>query len=429
MKRALFILLLLPLLTRGQGEESYSKLINETNHLLYIYTDLYPFNNELLNISDLELTQKEENDLISSASKNNSIDLSENNDSISNWYVIGFIQRKIVKRIKQITHHSDFLHSNIRKLLTSDEISIVISDDKKLFNFSIDEKTGGSYRSRLSIMYYTDFKAANPVQEEKFQSFFCSDGYSDIYTLNTKEGVKYVLTNMVRFCSMCFSTSARLISYQDGIFKEEFIHSKESRSWEGGVSYNPETKEIDVSYHLDDMDSSCHCYKNKKTKPGWTESNGSIFNYTCRYSFVFNGSNFEQVDGSLSKVISNNKNISEIMSFKISKNQKEVKLIEYNSNLIYTFLKPNRLVEFSYPYHVDSDNIEFEINQDHETLTFYNGDIIYQVYERFDVLGNKEIGILVTIGNKKYDLKGEPNSLTGTLDDININKINNIRVE
>jgi hypothetical protein len=241
--------------------------------------------------------------------------------------------------------------------------------------------------------------------------------------------VKYVLSSYTRFCSLCFGTSVRLVSFQDGQFKEEFTYSVGSRHWEGGVTYDSLQKIITVDYFLDDLTSYCNCNQEAIEKGEWTEEERTIFNYNCNFSFVFNGNNFEKVEGTLKKTIDEEKELTEIMSFKIAKNQKEVKLLVYEgSTLFYVFLKPDELVEFSYPIIVDESK-GFRINNKENKLTFNRGNIVYQIYEIREQRERVDVGILVTVGSKTYDLKGDPESLKGTLSNVKLDTYDNVNIE
>ena len=83
----------------------------------------FEFGNPYSAISRFELSDKENRECIL---------LTEKEDSILNRQIIGYLQKKITDKINQIISHPDFLKKDIKKLITSDELDIVISDDKKL---------------------------------------------------------------------------------------------------------------------------------------------------------------------------------------------------------------------------------------------------------------------------------------------------------
>jgi len=427
----LLILFFFPLSVVGQEELSFNTLVNEANHYLNQYSRLSPYGREYYSILSFKFSQKESEDLISEATYHTDYDaiLNQNKDSILGRYMIDHLQEKITHRLNQIINHSEFQKNDIEKLMNSNELSVVVSEDKKLYNFYFDEKTGGTYRSQVSIMHYTEFVPENSAQVEDFQTFFSSDGYSGIYTLNTDEGVKYVLTSFVRGCSLCFGTSVRLISFNNNCFKEDFVYSVDNRDYEDGVSYDHETKTIHVDYSVDDLTPYCYCSEATQEN----ESNGSdkdIFNYNCHCRFIFNGKTFSLAEEAVKKTIHKERALSEILSFKIAKNQKEVKVFVVNdATLYYVFLRPDKTVEFSYPLKSKAGNTPFRINQKENKLTFNNGDVVYQIYVNQGQNKPIEVGILVTVGGKTYDLKGDPKSMKGTLINAELEKYDNVYKE
>ncbi len=145
-------------------------------------------------------------------------------------------------------------------------MSIVVSDDRKLFNFSLDEKTNGSYKSRISITYYTadstppSRKSKDDPEIINQHHVFKGDGFHGIYSIETEEGTKYVLTGYVRGCS----NNIMLVSLKNGVFEQDFSYSVNSRSWEEGVRYSPKNKIISVDYVTDDLTTNCNCSNHAK---------------------------------------------------------------------------------------------------------------------------------------------------------------------
>ncbi|WP_103070402.1 XAC2610-related protein [Aquimarina sediminis] len=117
----------------------------------------------------------------------------------------------------------------------------------------------------------------------------------------------------------------------------------------------------------------------------------------------------------------------EIMSFELTKNQKRVVLFTINDReLNYVLLKPNKVVEFSYPIEAIYKNPDFRINKTESALTFNNKNVVYQIYEHREGNKVKEIGVYVKMNGKKYDLKGNLNSLKGSLQNVRKVKLDNV---
>ena len=304
MKLLFTLLLSVPFISFGQAQSNFNKLIDITNHCLKQYAKLTPFGDEYFPISSFDLSKMEIKDLIIEAGDDDA--LSKNKDSIQSYFMITYFQEKIIDQINQIVKTPDFQASKMKELLTPGELSIVISDDNKLINFSLGEKTGGSYDSRISIMHYTGSILNDAIQKDKFNSFFNRNGYSNIYALKTDNGIKYVLTGYVRECSYCFLRFVRLVTFTDDGFNEEFMYSVENSDWNEGVTYDHETRTILVDYQIDDLTPFCSCGEEiKKEKFGndkYGDYQGAI---NCRCKFIFNGVTFELVEEGWKKVDNN----------------------------------------------------------------------------------------------------------------------------
>lgn len=418
----ILILTLAPFLLLGQEQQDYCKLIDKINHYFEWYGSLYP-NDGYLAISNFGLSEQERIALI----EENNYDriLTRNKDSIQSEFMIYFYQDQIIDHLYQLVGHSEFQIKGLSKL-TTEELSIVVSEDNKLFNFSFDEKTGGTYRTRISIMHYTDLVDVDLIQKKEFYSYFNSNGYNNIYNLNTDEGTKYVLTGDVRGCSYCFETFVCLVSFKDNKIIEDFKYLVNNRDWEDGVYYDHETKTINAAYHVDDLTPFCSCSQDKYEEASYNETE-TIFAYKCKCKFVFDVNNFKLKEESIEKSLGEWDYISELLSFKITENNKEVKLLTTNDeNLYYVFLKPNGLVEFSFPYSSPYELSNFTLNESKNRLTFKNGNIVYQIYEIKGQSETLEIGVIVSIDDKKYDLKGDYNSLKGSLGKLDIDELHNV---
>ncbi|PCJ67586.1 MAG: hypothetical protein COA58_00175 [Bacteroidetes bacterium] len=290
----------------GQSQRSFDKLISETNDCLASYATLSPFE-EYTPLQNFDLSRKELKTILSDTSDEYS--LTQNKDSVSTFYMLAYFQGKILYNIDQMFTHDRLTANNIVTQINTDDtdLHIAVSNDKKMYNFSLNEKSGGTYRSQFSTMYYTDIPSGNlpeEVTEEPSNNpyaVFESDGYSDIYSIDTEEGTKYVLTGYVRGCSYCFETYVQLVQFKNGSFQEDFIYSLNLRSWEDGVNYDPITKTITVSYETDDLTTECHCSNNGEDY-NYNNEEHELIKKKCFCSFEFNGSNFELIEESWEKV-------------------------------------------------------------------------------------------------------------------------------
>lgn len=297
----------------GQSQKSFEKLVSKTNEYINQYSKLSPYGyEEFFSLKDSGLPK--ENIKYIKAHSNEYSGYSK--DSISELDLLLEFQELITGNIKNIISHDKFKKNNIKDLLNNDlDLLITVSDDKKLYNFSLPEKTGGTYRSRISIMHYIEINQDSlPTQEEidkriKISPYtvFDGDGFNSIHSIETRKGTKYVLTGYVRGCSYCFETNVMLVRLEGGIFQQDFVYSISSRSWEEGVSYDPNSKIITVDYVTDDLTTDCDCSNfveldeepdnyysySKETEP---------INKRCHCTFEFNGLNFVLIKESWEKI-------------------------------------------------------------------------------------------------------------------------------
>ncbi|RLD57884.1 MAG: hypothetical protein DRJ01_13305 [Bacteroidetes bacterium] len=299
--KLILILAFFPLILLGQKQPAFKKLIKEINYYLNEYEKLSPLGDEYYPILGFGLSSQEITELINEADYDAT--LTKNKDSIQSYHMIEFFQTKIEDRIDKIVKHPDFIKNNISSLKKGGVLSIVKSDDNKLFNFSFDSKTGGTYRSRISMMYYTELINTDTSNLTPDYSIFADDGYDAIHTIQTDEGTKYVLTGNVRGCSYCFNTFVQLIKFSENEFVEEFVYSVNNRDWNDGVRYDHETKTIYVNYHIDDLTPYCNCSgeinEDKFDYDKYAENETSI---NCKCKFIFNGISFELVEESWKRV-------------------------------------------------------------------------------------------------------------------------------
>lgn len=295
MKIYIFIIPLILCFQNGfsQKKPLYPKLVKSLNQYLTVYDNVSPDISDQFVIDSLDLAHI---DLIHLKGKHNRNTLKTTN-VIDVFDLIAYLQEDIQNITQAMLSHAYFKFYKFKDVIESNDFSIVESDDKKLYNFSLDEKTGGTYRSRTSWMHYTEMDSLQRIYNisdpyEKLDG----DGYDRIYALDTKDGTKYILTSYVRSCSYCFETSVALVKLDKGEFKYDFNHSVNLRDWEGGVQYHPETKTITVDYITDDLTEHCNCEDIEVDEYEDSNTDQSEFQEKkCHCTFKFNGTNFELV--------------------------------------------------------------------------------------------------------------------------------------
>lgn len=302
----LFINLFLIHTAFGQSQESFDKLISETNTFLDSYESLRAFGSDdhYISFKESGLPEKLINAITSDEDYMDGI--SNDKDSISEFNLIVEYQGLIFENLEKIIAHDKFMDNDIQELIGQSELSVIRSDDGKLYNFSMDEKTGGTYRSRISVMHFTEINQDSlPTLEElekglKINPYlvFEGDGFNEIHTLETEEGTKYLLIGSVRGCSYCFESNIMLVKFKEGLFYQEFGYSVNSRSWEEGIAYDPTSKIITVDYITDDLTRDCDCTNYaafEKDENDYSYEEDMPITKSCHCTFEFNGVNFELI--------------------------------------------------------------------------------------------------------------------------------------
>ena len=114
-----------------------------------------------------------------------------------------------------------------------------------------------------------------------------------------------------------------------------------------------------------------------------------------------------------------NTDIEPIISFELQKNRKKVSVFAVNNYFLnYVLIKSDEIIEFNYPLLEDYENSNFIITKHLDKLTFTNKNATYEIYETVTGGKTKTIGVLVKVNGKTYDLKGDVNSLEGTLKNL-----------
>ncbi len=115
--------------------------------------------------------------------------------------------------------------------------------------------------------------------------------------------------------------------------------------------------------------------------------------------------------------------VTEVFSFELVKNQKKVVIFNFNEGILnYVLMKPDETVEFAYPIKIVHKNPDFEIDEAKENLVFRNQGVVYKVYETQNQDGTVKIGVIVQVDGKSYNLKGDPETINGSL--ANVKKAN-----
>ena len=100
-------------------------------------------------------------------------------------------------------------------------------------------------------------------------------------------------------------------------------------------------------------------------------------------------------------------------------------LMAPDAALGYLIVRPDSLVEFSYPMDNPMDE-DFVLSPNKDTLSFNNGETVYQIYEVRREGKLDEMGILVTVQGKKYTLQGDITTAKGSLQKLDVEHAYNV---
>ena len=127
------------------------------------------------------------------------------------------------------------------------------------------------------------------------------------------------------------------------------------------------------------------------------------------------------------KINLKDESVTEIFSFQLIKNQKRVVVFKINDRTLnYVLIRPDETVEFSYPIETIYKNPDFEIDGNEEYLTFKTQDVVYKIYETHNQKGEVKAGVLVQVNGKSYDLKGDSNTVKGSLTNVKKVTLDNV---
>lgn len=118
-------------------------------------------------------------------------------------------QQRIIAILLEVLNNQQYFRLYPEKMISTPAISHTISPDYKTHIFSLDEKTGGSFRSNISIIHFIQEKY---MTGELLPAAYSYHYYSNIYEVDT---AVYLAIGEVTSCNTCTSTIAMLISFNE----------------------------------------------------------------------------------------------------------------------------------------------------------------------------------------------------------------------
>jgi hypothetical protein len=177
-------------------------------------------------------------------------------------------------------------------LLLKGHLGVAKSPDGRLYVFSFDEKTGGTYHSQTTLVHYHPRDNEMPFKI-KNDSVFNRDGYGSIDTINTRQGIKYVMVGQVTGCNTCLGNYVDVVHYEKGGFVTDFSYNVSTREGNDDgpvIDYDAKLHRININYTTNDMAPGCNCGKDGLEGSDGEEFDGKAENVGCVY--VFNGHTF-----------------------------------------------------------------------------------------------------------------------------------------
>lgn len=152
-------------------------------------------------------------------------------------------QQRIVAILLEVLNNAHYVKLDPSKQINFTGLSHTVSNDNRIHLFSIDEKTGGSFRSNITIIFINHNKIYKArVLPPAYVAYFFSGVYQT-------DSTRYIAMGTVTSCNTCVSAVAMEISFDRGeeLFTTELsIDCRYPDLFE--FNYNDTTKVI--SYHF-----------------------------------------------------------------------------------------------------------------------------------------------------------------------------------
>lgn len=150
--------------------------------------------------------------------------LSPFSDNDNSYKLIDSIGNCITTRLLKILNDKRIINYPIETLLDQNELSISKSNDNKVYFFSIDEKTGGSYKTSKTIIHYrlaNGYVKANYFGGEDSE-ILATSTYEQVFLLDSLSQ-KYFVIGGVRTCNVCYASLAFTIKLDSIEYQTDLI--------------------------------------------------------------------------------------------------------------------------------------------------------------------------------------------------------------
>ena len=270
------------------------KQVKELNRYLRTYDTFSPFG--AYEVRSLSIPKKYLNSVMSD-------NMPDIDGQVSGNIPIVYYQGLIGRGLQRVLRNKNIAAYRLEDIIDGKYIFISHSADRRLYSLSIDEKTGGSYRSQLT---YVQYRAASGKvynydltgESTDTANVFNNDGFGVIADFRTPEGTKYLLQGYVMECNTCENQYIELVEFKAGRFREDFGYTLNTRGGYArndsrGIGYDKQTKLITVDYTTDDLTHIRSCGDLVNLEDIKRDSaDGDNYGKPCHCEFKFNGRSF-----------------------------------------------------------------------------------------------------------------------------------------
>lgn len=186
--------------------------------------------------------------------------LSPFSDDKNRFGLIDSLNNEIISRLLKVLNDERILNYQIESLFAEDELMISKSADNRVYFLSIDEKTGGSYRTSKTIIHYRLLNGA--VKADLFggeeSEALATSTYGEIYLLDDLSQ-KYFVIGGVQVCNTCNVSLAFTLQIDTDSINTDLVAIYDGRHHDLEVfNYNSELMEFDLEYFSADNDDALY---------------------------------------------------------------------------------------------------------------------------------------------------------------------------
>jgi len=180
--------------------------------------------------------------------------------------IIDSVGKGIATRLLEILNDRRIINYPLEALLNRDQISVSKSIDNKVFFFSIDEKTGGSYRTNITLIHYRlpDGKVKAEYFGGEASEALGTSSYGTVYMLDSTNR-KYFVTGSVQTCNTCNASFAITIQLDTNSYHTALVAQYDGRYHDLKVfDYDSTAKVFSYEFYAAHNDDSLYGGDNDK---------------------------------------------------------------------------------------------------------------------------------------------------------------------